>query len=177
MAVTFTLRLDDTVTQASLDRLAVGAQDMTELMDNIGAVLVAGAVERISSTNMAPDGAPWPKSLRAQLVGLGEAGENANGITLHDTGALMRSITEEPGPNQVRVGSNMIYAGVHQTGATIRAKSAKGLRFTLANGETVMVGSVTIPARPYLGISEDEKADIEALTADYFNGLLSGDAA
>ena len=86
------------------------------------------------------------------------------------------SITEEPAPAQVAVGSNMIYAGVHQTGATIKPKAGGALTFTLANGETVIAGSVTIPARPYLGISDEEREDIEDLSVGYFAELLSGEA-
>ncbi|MFE3838885.1 phage virion morphogenesis protein [Pseudogemmobacter sonorensis] len=147
--------------------IADGAEDLTDLMDMIGSVLINGAIDRISSTNVAPDGVPWPVSLRAKEDG---------GKTLHDSGLLMRSITSEAAPREVVVGSNLIYAGVHQTGATITAKTAKGLSFTLANGESVVVGSVTIPARPYLGISEAEKATIQDVAVVFFDDLLGGRA-
>ncbi|MGR3479362.1 phage virion morphogenesis protein [Salipiger marinus] len=174
MAVSLKVRFEDAAPRAALARAAEGARDLTELMDQIGSVLVNGAVERIGQTNVAPSGTPWPKSLRAQLGGGedGEPGAGNAGPTLHDTGQLMRSITELPAPTQVTVGSNMIYAGVHQTGATIRPKTKKALSFTLANGDAVTVGSVTIPARPYLGISEEESADIEELSLQYFADLL-----
>ncbi|TNF16829.1 MAG: phage virion morphogenesis protein [Rhodobacteraceae bacterium] len=162
--VTLTIRLDDVAPRAAMARLAAGAQDKTELMDQIGSVLVNGARERIAKTNVTPEGVPWPKSLRAQL---------SQGVTLHDSGTLMNSITEEPSADRVEVGSNMIYAGVHQSGATITAKSSGALHFTLANGEQVTVGSVTIPARPYLGISEDEAADIEDLATAFLGDLVS----
>ncbi|ALF02104.1 phage virion morphogenesis protein [Salipiger abyssi] len=167
MVVTLTVSFDDVAPRAALARADAGARDLTPLMDQIGTVLVNGAVERIGQTNVAPDGTPWPKSLRAQLE---------DGVTLHDSGQLMRSITEEAAPNQVTVGSNMIYAGIHQTGGTIVPREKGALTFTLANGETVTVGSVTIPARPYLGISEGEQADIEDLSVAYFTGLLDGGA-
>mgnify|MGYP001973947758 CR=1 FL=1 len=70
--------------RAAMHRLAFAASDLTPLMDLIGTVLVNGAVERIGQTNVAPDGTPWPKSLRAQLE---------EGVTLHDSGQLMRSIS------------------------------------------------------------------------------------
>lgn len=186
MAVTVTLRLEDAAPRAALAETEAGARDLTPLMEQIGTVLVNGAVERISQTNVAPDGTPWPKSLRAQLGGQadqaaagvdggGNGGSGGGGLTLHDSGGLMRSITEEPAPSQVEIGSNMPYAGVHQTGARIVPKNAKALSFTLANGEAATVGSVTIPARPYLGISDDERADIEGLAALYFEDLLGGE--
>lgn len=177
MSVTLTVRLEDAAPRAALERTEAGARDLTDLMDQIGTVLVNGAVERIAQTNVAPDGTPWPKSLRAQLGGEVDGDGNrtgGGGPTLHDTGRLMRSITEEPAPSQVEVGSNMIYAGVHHAGATIVPKSAKALSFTLASGEAVTVGSVKIPARPYLGVSEAERTDIEELTAIHFDALLGG---
>ncbi|MBN7785138.1 phage virion morphogenesis protein [Ponticoccus gilvus] len=174
MAVTLKVGFDDVAPQAALARATYGALDMSELMDVIGAVLVNGAVERISTTNVSPEGAPWPKSLRAQLGGAdeGEPGAGNAGPTLHDSGRLMRSITSLAEPARVSVGSNLIYAGVHQTGATIRPKAAKALFFSLANGDKVVANSVKIPARPYLGISQDERADIEEASLQHFADLL-----
>ncbi|MBB96928.1 MAG: phage morphogenesis protein [Rhodobacteraceae bacterium] len=166
MAVTLKVRFDDAAPQAALARAAFGARDLSQLMDLIGTVLVNGAVERIGQTNVAPDGTPWPKSLRAQLD---------DGITLHDSGQLMRSITHEAASDQVEVGSNMIYAGIHQTGGTIKAKNGKALAFTLANGESAIVGSVKIPARPYLGISDEERMQAEEVSVQYFADLLDAE--
>ena len=81
------------------------------------------------------------------------------------------------GPNQLRGGLPCSHcgherAGIHQTGGVIRAKTAKGLAFTLANGESAVVGSVTIPARPYLGISEAEREEIEEVSLQHFADIL-----
>lgn len=163
--VQLTASLADLGLSDGFDDVATAAGDMTDLMGKIGSVLINGARERIGITNVSPDGVAWPQSLRAKEDG---------GPTLHDTGLLMESINSESAPDHVKVGSNLIYAGVHQSGATITAKNGKGLSFTLANGEQVVVGSVTIPARPYLGISEEERAQIEDVTIAHFNSLLGG---
>lgn len=163
--VSYHFDLDDLVVLSTLDQVAAAGEDLLPLMDAIGRVLVAGAVERIGTTNVDPAGVAWPQSLRAKEKG---------GPTLHDTGRLMRSITMAPESRQVTVGSNLIYAGVHQTGATIRPKSAGALHFTLANGEQVMVGEVTIPRRSYLGVSSAEAEDISAITVAHFTDLLGG---
>lgn len=163
--VQFTADLADLGIAEGFDHMADAAEDMTDLMDLIGSVLINGAIERIASTNVAPDGTPWPKSFRATQDG---------GKTLHDSGLLMRSITSAAAPREVTVGSNLIYAGVHQTGATIRPVAAKALAFTLADGTQVVAGSVTIPARPYLGISEGEQATIQDVTVVHFDALLGG---
>lgn len=157
--------LNDLQAAATFDQIAAAGDDLFPLMDAIGRVLVNGAVERITATNIDPDGITWPQSLRAEVFG---------GPTLHATGRLARSITSAPEERQVRVGSNLIYAGVHQEGAIIRPKTARGLHFMLADGEEVVVGEVTIPRRAYLGISTGEREDIADLTVAYFSGFLDG---
>ncbi|UFS63840.1 phage virion morphogenesis protein [Paracoccus denitrificans] len=162
--VSYRFALDDLVVLSALDRTAA-EEDLFPLMDAIGRVLVNGAVERITVTNVDPDGVPWPQSFRAEVFG---------GPTLHASGRLARSITSAPESREVTVGSNLVYAAVHQEGAIIRAKTAKGLFFMLADGEEVVVGEVTVPRRPYLGISIAEREDIGDLTVSHFTGLLDG---
>ena len=69
------------------------------------------------------------------------------------SGALRRSITHRvtrlPGGWQGQVGTNLIYAPVHEFGATIRAKHSAYLRFK-AGGSWHSVREVTIPARPFM---------------------------
>lgn len=163
--VTIRFALDDLPVVAALDRATMEGKDLFPLMDAIGRVLVNGARERIAVTNETPDGVAWPKSLRAKEQGT---------PTLFDSGRLMNSITALPEERQVTVGSNLIYAAVHQVGATIRPVTAKALFFTLANGDAVTAGAVTIPARPYLGISAEEETEIFDQTVAFFDDLLSG---
>lgn len=157
--------LDDLTAISVLDGIEATGDDLFPLMDAIGRVLVNGARERIAVTNESPDGVAWPPSLRAETTG---------SRTLHDSGRLLTSITSEASARDVVVGSSLIYAGVHQEGAIIRAKTAKGLAFTLADGDEVVVGEVFVPMRPYLGISTAEAADIDDLTVMHFTGLLGG---
>lgn len=162
--VSYTIALDDIAVTDAFDRVAAAGADLFGLMDKVGRRLVAGARERIVQSNVTPAGVAWPKSLRATISG---------GPTLLQTSRLLDSIIASPEARQVTVGSNVIYAGVHQAGATIRPVNAKALSFALANGDSVTAGEVTIPARPYLGISEDEAADIGDITLAFFDGLLS----
>ena len=162
--VRFTLRLDDLAAQAGFERIISGADDLTDLMENIGAALLSSAKERIARSNLSPDGVPWPRSLRAQIEG---------GPTLHDDGYLLDSLAVRAGPREVVIGSNLPYAGIHQTGGRLRPKTSGALSFTLANGTSVTVGEVAIPARPYLGVSDEDKDEIEGLTIDFFNRLLT----
>ena len=83
---------------------------------------------------------------------------------------LPRSITFAVSGSTISVGSNRVYAAVHQFGATIRPVRAKALAFQLGGVGPkggrgwVHARSVTIPARPYLGFGpHDERAALEVL--------------
>lgn len=156
-----------------LEALQSAGEDLTPLMDVIGRVLVNGARDRIAISNTDPDGVAWPQSLRVKEGGKKDAEGRvveSGGKTLYASGDLLNSIVSLPEARQVTVGSNLIYAGIHQTGGTIRAKTAGGLHFTLANGVEVVVGSVEIPRRTYIGISTEESEEIGDLTAAHFLG-------
>lgn len=86
-----------------------------------------------------------------------------------DSGGLKGSITFATEGNRVIVGSNKVYAAVHQFGATIRPKNARALVFRLGS-RVIHARSVTIPARPYLGFGA---ADQEAVL-DVLDVLLPG---
>lgn len=163
--VQFHFHLDDYAALDALERVAVGAIDLEPLMKDIGQSILASTIERIAVTNEAPDGAPWPQSFRAQEKG---------GPTLFETGHLLSTLNSEPFGNQVVVGSNLPYAGIHQTGGTIRPRNEDRLSFKLADGSFASVGEVTIPARPYLGISQTDEIEIGELTTAFFDSLLGG---
>ena len=78
------------------------------------------------------------------------------------SGGLQGSITSAVAGHDVAVGSNKVYAAVHQFGATIRPKRAGGmLVFRDAGGQAWGAArQVTIPARPYLGLSAEDEDDI-----------------
>jgi phage gpG-like protein len=84
---------------------------------------------------------------------------------LRDEGHLYASITHRASPTSVEVGSNAIYAAIHQFGGTIKAKDAKALRFRIGD-VWVTKESVTIPARPFLGIDDDDRQMIVETVAD-----------
>jgi phage virion morphogenesis protein len=148
---------------AALARAAEKAADLTPLMDQVGASLVASTQQRFFE-QAGPDGTKWPASIRAKLTG---------GSTLIDTTNLEGSITHIPHRDSVEVGTNVVYAAIHQFGGTIRAKTAKGLRFKIGN-DFVVRKSVTIPARPFLGIDAADAEEITQIATDWMDGLVEG---
>jgi hypothetical protein len=83
-----------------------------------------------------------------------------------------QSITHAPTDNSVAIGTNLIYAAIHQTGGTIKAKTAKGLRFRgPGNGGWVQKSEVTIPQRAFLGVDDEDENEIRALCADWLGAV------
>lgn len=121
-----------------------------ELLENIGEALVSNTVKRFEEEK-APDGTKWKQSQRAMEEG---------GQTLSDTGLLKKSVTCKVADDKsVQVGSNSVYAKIHQFGGTIRPVKAKNLTFQKRSGQFVSKKEVTIPARPFIDISEEDKKE------------------
>lgn len=158
MAATMQVRTDGQAkVEQTLARLVSRMSDTLPLMDGIGLYLESATIERFDR-EQAPDGSKWKPSHRARAEG---------GKTLTDSARLKQSITHNASATRVEVGTNVIYAAVHQFGAKISAKSKKGLAFTLPGVGLVFAKSVTIPARPFLGMSAEDETEVVQLAEDY----------
>jgi len=154
------VRIELTGKEAALDALADAAAALAHprpLFDEIGASLVVSTQMRFER-GVGPDGNPWPPSLRAIVEG---------GKTLVDFARLMRSISHEATDSGVAVGTNVLYAAIHQLGGTITAKTEKGLVFKGVGDQWVRKQQVTIPARPFLGIDDEDETEIAAIAAEW----------
>ncbi len=140
-----------------LQRAIEAAANARPLFDEVGASLVVSTQMRFER-EQSPEGAKWPASLRAIVEG---------GRTLTDTARLQQSITHEASDTGVAVGTNLLYAAVHQFGATITAKTEKGLVWKGAGGQWFRKDSVTIPARPFIGLDDDDEEEIVAISEDW----------
>ena len=98
-------------------------------------------------------------------------GQEEGGKTLTKTTQLKTSIRSEVSDSGLAVGTNDIRAATHQFGdeRTIRAKNKKYLTFKIG-GQWKRVASVkvSIPPRPFLGISEEDEQDIKDTLEEIF---------
>lgn len=135
--------VDIAVRDGTLARLAAVLSRPGDIMDRIGEYMVT-ATHRRFEDERAPDGTPWLKSARAIAEG---------NRTLTDTGHLRGSITHKltDGGRGVEVGTDVLYAAVHQFGG--RAGRKRRAR---------------IPARPYLGVDERDRNAIFRIVAHAF---------
>lgn len=78
------------------------------------------------------------------------------------------------GSISVEVGSNVLYARVHQFGATIRAKSGEYLRFRIGD-RWARKQQVTIQPRPFLGLSDDDSTELVKIEDDLLKRAWEGE--
>ena len=185
------ITIDDTEVNAMLARVGKAGVDTQPLMEEIaGAMLLS--TQRRFETQTGPDGAPWqrlsPRTAARRLNRKGTRRGFAN--ILRVSNRLYDSITGEASATEAAVGSNVTYAAAHQFGAEIEKperqatviheiKGRKGEerlgRFAKRNRKraiernvTIGAHTTTIPARPYLGFSKEDREEIRAIAEAYF---------
>ncbi len=152
-----------TIQDASVRR---GFEQLARLMTNTRPVMAAIGTALVASTHMRfvtqtdPDGQAW-QALNAEY-----ASGKRNSRILTETGRLRDSINSRPGNDHVLVGTNVIYAAPHQFGAVIEPKSASHLFFRMG-GNLIIANKVTLPARPFLGISSDDQTAIAEIVFEF----------
>ncbi len=122
----------------------LGKLDTSDLMSSIGVEIESQTRRRLEEEKTAPDGSAW-EELSESYKAYKE--KKSSGGTLEFDGDLIDSITSEASAEHVEVGSNLIYAAIQQFG-----------------GEEV---GMDIPARPYLGLSDENMDDLAALVNDF----------
>ncbi len=129
-----------------------------KLNDKIAGVLEGNVISRFQK-QVDPEGNKWASNLRGGQI-----------LTLR--GFLQKSITSQADENIAEVGTNVKYGAIHQYGGTIKARLKNFLCFNV-NQSWVKKKSVTIPARPYLGLSAQDESDIAEQIQVFINGALS----
>lgn len=152
---------------SELDRIVpyfsrLGHLDRAALLSDIGALGESQTRRRITDEKTSPDGAPWPPNLAGTPI-LVESGQHLLASVAFIAG----------GADEVQWGAGWEFAHVHQSGATIEAKNAAALVFKIGE-RTVGAKSVTIPPRPFVGLSAENAEEIEELVTDVIAGMLGG---
>lgn len=160
------VRIDDRAVKAAFRRLAIAfSGDTRPVMAAIGSALV-GSTQRRFASQTDPDGNHW----LANSTGYGATKRNVRILT--ESGRLRSSINSRPSQNEVRIGTNVVYAAIHQFGGTISAKGGGFLSFRIG-GQFVKVRSVKIEARPYLGISTDDREEVKDIVFGFIDRLTA----
>lgn len=162
---TLTFSIDDKEFQGKTRELRrrLASLDKHELMEALGGQILARTMERFNHAE-SPDGSRWPVTIRQKM------GDSRSAL-LGQGSKLAQSYTYRTDSDSVEIGSNLKYAAIHHFGGTIRAKRAKALRFRI--GDTfVMKKAVTIPARPALGVNDEDERYLVETAEDWLKLAL-----
>lgn len=131
--------------------------DAYALMSEIGSQGESQTRDRVLMDKTSPDGAPWLPNTTGTPI-------------LVKDGGLVGSLSSRASNTEAEWGASQEYAHVHQNGMTIIPKNKKALQFKIGN-QVITVKSVTIPARPFIGLSEENRQEIIDLVTDFFGAL------
>lgn len=152
-ALRITLDLGDAF--AYLSRIEGGLGDATPLFTEIGSALEASTRERVQTTKLAPDGTPWLDISEGWRKTKKKRGHAEGILTMR--GDLLNSIAFEAGADFVQIIAGPTeYAAIHQFGGT----------------DGMAAGPAAVPARPYLGVSAEDEAEILDAADTWLRGLI-----
>ncbi|WP_411037626.1 phage virion morphogenesis protein [Shinella sp. BYT-45] len=155
-----TITIDDDDVNDALARLYAAAGDVTPALKNIGEFEAKVTRARfVSETD--PEGKAWQG-----LNPLYAKTKKGPGILRGATRALSQ-IVWQIADDSLEIGSNEVYARIHNEGGTIVPKNAAALVFSMG-GQTFQVKSVTIPQRQFLGWSDASIREALAIVQDHF---------
>ena len=160
------ITVDDADTIAALERLYAAAGNLLPAYMNIGEYETQVTKNRFI-TETDPDGVPWQ-----DLNELYAATKKGPGKLRGETRQLSAIIYQAANDN-VEIGSDVIYARIHNEGGVIRPKNASALVFSMG-GQTFKVKSVTMPRRRFLGFSDADLVEIQAIIQDHFQDAVDG---
>lgn len=148
-----------------LSGLTQALGDLRPLLKNIGGHVQATTIDRFP-LQVSPGGVPW-----AALNPLYAATKKGPG-TLRETNRLA-DIIYQVAEDMVLVGTNAVYARIHQFGGIIKPKTAAALVFSLG-GRIVHAMSVKMPKREFLGLTDADQEEIRLISTDFLDVASGG---
>ncbi|PHR19285.1 MAG: phage virion morphogenesis protein [Hoeflea sp.] len=142
--ISYEIEIDNVDIEAELRRRLAQMEDLTPFHTIVGEHLLVSLDERFESET-SPDGSPWQRHAPATTTHRLKKHGNAPLTILRLRGRLAGSFSYQANSDHARVGTPVVYAAIHHFG-----------------GKAGRNRKVTIPARPYLGLSAvDQSAMIE----------------
>ena len=174
------LSFDDSAIREGLAKIAENIGNLQPAFQDIGEHLLRSFDDRWTQ-GVSADGTPWEPLKPATIAA---KKQNKDKILVYR--GNLKHLHYQASSTGLEVGSGLVYAAIHQFGGTIhKGERHHDLHFkqgkdgTVSNRfvkkkasnfvQTVKIGAheVTIPARPYLGLSADDKDEILKLLADH----------
>ncbi len=141
------IKIDNKKVEKALLEIAQKTSNLRPLMKN-----VAGIMADSTEENFKEEGRPKWKDLSEKTKTARKKTGHYPGQILQVSGQLALSVTTQYDDTSVVIGSNKVYAAIHQLG-----------------GQAGKNKKITIPARPYLKLTDNDFEEILAKTAKYFH--------
>ena len=160
----FTAEFNGEASRSALSRAMRELEDMTPIYQDVAAHLIDAHKQRFLR-GVDPDGNPWAPKKQSTLDRYRRLGYGNLRRPLIGPGmALSRQIASFVSANGVVIGAALIYSRVMQEGA------AKGALGTDSRGNPIPWGA--IPARPWLGLSEENERAIVEIVDEHLDDQL-----
>ena len=141
--------------------------DRRRLTAGLAAAGESAARGRVTAGGPDPDGRPWRPRHRL---------DPSRRPLLNREGGLHDSIEAASGSSTARWGTNLIYAGIHQTGGVVAPRRAKVLAF-MRGERPIFARRAVIPARPFIGWGAAERREAAAVVERWLARALPGRGA
>lgn len=139
------IKIDNKKVEKALLEIAQKTSNLRPLMKNIAGIMADSTEE-----NFKEEGRPKWKDLSEKTKTARKKSGHYPGQILQVSGQLALSVTTQYDDTSVVIGSNKVYAAIHQLG-----------------GQAGKNKKTTIPARPYLVVTDDDFEDILSQTQKY----------
>lgn len=154
-----TIMLADAEVQAWFGKLIDLGQDLRPVLSDFGEILIESTQRRFV-TGTAPDGSTWAP-LRAR-----------QGKPLLDTGTMRDQIDANVGTDFVEIVASARQARWHQFGTdpfVILPRRKQALAWPGGPGPRKRVDHPGVPARPFLGLSDQDREQMDAVVRAYLS--------
>ncbi|KEQ19175.1 hypothetical protein GZ78_04045 [Endozoicomonas numazuensis] len=138
----------------ALTDLAAAGADLSPVMKEISGILADASEQAFANEADPTTGESWQPLTEAHK-GYRQS-KGYTGSILQMSGQLAASIQSDHGRDFAQVGSNKVYAAIHQHGGLPDMRPA----------------NAAIPARPFLGASEDDKDEIMEVLARHLSDAI-----
>ncbi len=191
-----TIKINDQEILQKIQRLQHTGSDLKSAMEDIGEYIVRSTKKRFSE-GKAPDGTPWKPNTEATILAFlsrraggstrrrgekagnyynkdGRLNKRGAGVVMGkkpligESKRLGTGIHYRADANSVAVGSSLEQAAVMQFGAK------KGEFGRTSRGASIPFGD--IPARPYLGLSDDDKSKVMEILQEHLAAIMDAKA-
>ncbi len=178
--------VDDRQLRAVMSQLLARGRDLEPAFKSIGEMMLRSTDQRFKN-QVDPEGAPWlpidpewrdEKRRRGHIQKI-----------LQMRGRLRGSIAYKASNDRVAVGSNVVYAAIHQLGGDIdQPRRTQSIAFTrkgkfasakqvakkpskITHKEvSIRARTIHMPARPYLGLSSQDRERVSTILTRHLSG-------